>query len=251
VRRSIRNLQFAVLPGLLLILGGSALAQSVEEVRPLEPEHNQTVGVRPTFRLGIEGGDLYKMRFKIVLSQDDFETEAYVFDQMEEQNGWAFENWDRGYGAIYRTRRPIADGEYEWKVYAWNGVSWVEGDDVNRVYIDGVEPAEVELRMEKVRRGDRVSIRLVWDPVYVDLQGRSETVARYHVYRYTKKFPLYARMFEIGLTDDTVFEDDSDVFAGTSMLFYKVTAEDVAGNHPKIRIRHESEVQAERQGSRR
>jgi hypothetical protein len=227
---------------LTLLFGGApALAQFVEDVSPVEPENGQTVGPRPTFRIGIEGEDLYKMRFKIVLSQDDFETEAYVFDQMEEKNGWAFENWEGGYGAMYRTRKPIADGEYEWKVHAWNGLDWVAGDDTSWVNIDGVLPAEVSLMMEKVGQGEDAAVRIFWDPVYLDARGESEDVAQYHVYRFNRKRTVYVRMFEIGVTPDTYF-DDEGADEEPKIVFYRVTAEDLAGNHPTLRIRHESEV---------
>ncbi len=222
--------------GLCLGLASSAVhAQQVREVYPLAPEDGDTVGPRPHFRVEVDGSELYEMRFKIVLSQDDFDTEAYVFDQMQDPDGWAFENWDGAYGAIYMTRKPIADGEYDWKVFAWNGVDWVEGDDVYRVHIDGIEPEPVEIYLSRARGG---GVLIEWDPVFRDLRGDNEEIARYHVYRWTsRQVHMMMSMWEVGQTDGLEFVDESDAARSGSLLFYKVTAEDLAGNHARFELR--------------
>jgi hypothetical protein len=223
-----------------LVLGSVASAQVVNEVYPVGPEDRETVGPRAHFRVGVDGEDLYKIRFKIVLSQDDFETEAYVFDQLEDSNGWAFEDWDgpggdSAHGAIYMTRKPIADGEYDWKVFAWNGVNWVEGDDVYRVYIDGIRPEPVEIYLGHAGEG---AVWIEWDPVMRDIDGNHEDVSRYHVYRWTsKQVHMMMSMWEVGRTEELDYVDDSEQGRSGSLLFYKVTAEDLAGNHERFQLK--------------
>lgn len=211
------------------------LAQVVNDVYPLAPGDGETVGPRPHFRLTVDGEDLYQMRFRIVLSQDEFETEAYVFDQLEEPNGWAYENWDGAYGAIYMARKPIADGDYEWKVAAWNGVDWVQSRDVHRLRVDGIRPGDVEVYLSHAGDG---AVRLEWDPVFVDVEGNSENVARYHVYRWTNyKTPMMMSMWELAQTEGLEFVDDTELARSTSRLYYRVTAEDLAGNHERFKLR--------------
>ena len=207
-------------------------AQTVDDVFPLEPEDGSTVGTRPLLKIGVEGTDVPSMRFRIVLSQDAFDTESYVFNQQEEKNGWALLAYDGENGAVYYPRRPLEDGFYEWKVYAWNGVDWVEGETIYRLNVDGTPPAAVEnLRL---RAGENGAVRLDWDPVTIDREGRPEYVTRYHVYRYEKRTVFFnIRAFEIGVTEETRFVDDTPKALAAGLLFYKVTAEDAAGNHPR------------------
>ena len=67
-----------------------AHAQVVDDVFPMEPEDGATVGPRPVFRVGAIGRELIKMKFRIVVSQDDFDTEAYRFDWTEDAAGWVY-----------------------------------------------------------------------------------------------------------------------------------------------------------------
>jgi len=236
-----------------------ARAQVVNEVYPLSPEDGATVGMRPQFRVNVDGEDLYKMRFKIVLSQDDFDTETYVFDQLEDANGWAFENWEGAYGAIYMARKPIADGDYRWKVFAWNGVDWVASEDVYRVHVDGIPPEDVQVYLSHAGDG---AVRLEWDPVVLDVEGNSEVVARYHIYRWTNyRTPMMMSVWELAQTDQFEFVDDSELARSASRLYYRVTAEDLAGNQERFRLqvdpsgedvgeRHRR-LREERQGERR
>ena len=64
-------------------------------------------GAHPVFALayeGIEDDQLGRARFRIVLSEDRFRTEAYVFDQVEQRAGWLPGEPGR---MLYRPRRPI------------------------------------------------------------------------------------------------------------------------------------------------
>ncbi len=220
------------------LLAGPAAAQVVDDVYPLEPADGARVGARPIFRVGVDGNDLLKMKFKIVLSQDDFETEAYVLDQIENKNGWAFTGLagmgEDEPGAIHRTRQSLADGVYDWKVYAWNGLEWIEGDRVFRVQIDNTPPADVEgFRIGKDSRG---RIVLEWPPVTIDKNGQPEYVQRYHIYRYKNaRVYNYMRAFEIGTSEDTSFVDTTE--DSTPLVFYKIKAEDDAGNHERHKWR--------------
>lgn len=212
-----------------------AIAQTVEEIRPLEPEWRATVGPRPVFKIGVEGTDLVKMRFRLVLSTDDFDTEAYVFDQTEEPNGWAFTALMGETGAIFTPPRPLEDGRYQWRGDAWNGVDWVEGDEYSEVDIDSIPPAYVDgLEMEVEPGG--TGIKLSWDPVTTDQNGRPEYISKYRIYRYIRRsFFFVIRPFEIAVTDETRYVDRDEIALVTPLVFYKVNAEDEAGNEPDRR----------------
>lgn len=207
-----------------------AVAQVVDEVYPLAPPDGAVVGTRPRFAIGFKGTDLVKVLFKIELSRDGFETISHTFDWREDRNGWAHTPFDDVPGAIYVTRKPLPHGTYAWRVYAWNGVEWVRGKRVHTVMVDSVPPADVERLRVRVNR-DRKSVILEWDPVAVDREGGPERVSLYHVYRYEKRsFFFVIRPFEIGTTEITRFEDTDPRAFDSHMLFYKVTAEDEAGN---------------------
>lgn len=205
-------------------------AQSVEEVFPIEPEDGAVVGNRPRFRLGVEGSDILKMRFRIELSRDRFRSVDYNFDQIEDRNGWAFitSGFDQQ-GALFVIRSPLEGGVYEWKVYAWNGVSWVEGDEVHRLVVDTVPPARVEgLRLSLDRK--RKAVVLNWQPVLWDEQGNPEIVSSYHIYRYHRPSFSAFRVHEIAEVDDILFEDKTALEMGSSTIYYRISAEDEAGN---------------------
>lgn len=227
----------AFVAAVLLLAGGVAEAQVVDAVFPLEPDNGVTVGPRPIFRVGADGRDLVKMKFRIVLSQDDFDTEAYVFDWTEDAAGWVYTALGEEFGAMYRAQNPLADGEYEWRADAWNGVDWVVGEDTFWVTVDSIPPADVEgLDMSVVDDEDGLGIKLVWDPVSTDQEGAPEYVSRYHVYRYTRKtFFFVIRPFEIAVTDFPRYVDRDPVALDTPLVFYKITAEDAAGNEPERR----------------
>jgi hypothetical protein len=205
-------------------------------VYPLEPRSGATVGTRPRLRIGVDGADVLKMRFRIEMSRDGFDTVAYRFDQAEEPGGWAFvaTGFDEP-GALYMVRSPLEDGAYEWRTYAWNGVEWVEGRTVNRLIVDGVPPADVEgVRMHFDPR--RPAIVLEWDPVVTDRSGHPETVARYHVYRYYRRsFFFVIRAFHVAAVEGTYFEDTDPLALTSGLVFYKITAEDEAGNEAERR----------------
>jgi hypothetical protein len=221
---------------ILAISLGGAYAQTVEEVRPLEPKWRATVGPRPEFKIGVQGTDLIKMRFRLVLSQDDFDTELYVFDQIEEPNGWVFNALMGEAGALFTPPKPLADGRYQWRADAWNGVDWVEGEDYLEVDIDSTPPAYVDGLEMDVEPGG-TGIVLNWSPVTIDQNGRPEYVAKYHIYRYIRRsFFFVIRPFEIAVTEDTSFVDRSEIALTTPLVFYKVNAEDEAVNEPDRRF---------------
>jgi hypothetical protein len=177
---------------------------------------------------GIDGARLRQARFRIVLSEDGFRSAAYVFNQRERKAGWL--PGEPGC-VLYRPRRPLADGSYEWKVALWNGLGWDEGRDTRRLRIDTVPPADVEgLVMERDESGG--ALRLSWDPVFLDREGRAEFVARYHVYRYVAGPPYpVVRALRAASTPAHSWTDEDD--AGPARLvLYRVTAEDEAGNEP-------------------
>ncbi len=222
----------AVLVGVFLSF---AHAQTVDRVFPLDPPSGATVGTRPYLKVGFEGTDLAKTRFRIELSQDSFDTIEHTFDQLADGNGWAYTALGGESGALYMVRKPLEDGEYQWRVAAWNGVDWVPGKDDAWFRVDGVPPADVtgiDMRIDD----DAKSVHLAWDPVTVDRNGRPETVVRYHIYRYAKKSMFFViRPFRLATVESTEFEDKDRLALESPILFYKITAEDAAGNEPERR----------------
>jgi hypothetical protein len=207
-----------------------AHGQVVDRVFPVDPPNGGSAGMRPILKIGVKGSELGKMKFRIVLSQDDFETAAYTFDQQKEAAGWAYTALGGESGAIYRVKEALKPGKYAWKVWAWNGVEWVPGKDVFVFTVDNVPPAEVEgIRMSFDR--DRGAIVLDWSPVVQDRDGRPERVAKYNVYRYERKNTFFViRPYWIGETESTHFEDKDKKVPNSPILFYRITAVDEAGN---------------------
>jgi hypothetical protein len=228
-RRSVTTLLLAFLAT------GSAAAQYVEDVFPYEPDDRAVVGPKPMLRVGVEGSDVRKMRFRIELSRDEFDTIAYTFDQMEERARWGYivAGFEGPPGARFLVAEPLDNGEYEWRASAWNGVEWIEGKTTHRLTVDAVPPADVD-RLSMSVDPDDGSVTLQWDPVTLDRNGQPEYVARYHVYRYKlRSFFFVIRPFRIATVEGTSFVDHDPGAAATPLLFYKVTAEDAAGNEPE------------------
>jgi hypothetical protein len=152
---------------------------------------------------------------------------SYTFDQREEPAGWLWGDEGR---ILYRPAVPLEDGTYHWRIGAWNGVEWVDGAGAAKLRIDATPPADVEeLTVHEDPTGGRVILE--WLPVGLDRRGRPEYVARYHVYRYTTgPFPPLVRAHELGSTPEPRFVDDRPL--EVPILFYRVTAEDEAGNEP-------------------
>ena len=167
------------------------------------------------------------------MTRDAWKTIAYTFDQLADAAGWAVTALhDQTPGAVYSPRQPLAGGDYEWRVATWDGLSWKESADVFRLQIDDVPPDDVDgVRM--TRDAGTGCVRLTWLPVLVDREGRTERVAMYHVYRYAAKGPTHPiRPFEAGEATGLAFEDCDGASVGKSVLFYRVVAEDEAGNIP-------------------
>lgn len=230
--RALRVLFLSCLSALPAAIAG---AQTVESVFPLEPRDRATVGRKPYLKIGVEGTDLPKMRFRIELSRDDFRTVSHTFDQLAESNGWAFTALGGEAGALYMTRQPLENGPHWWRVSAWNGVDWVPGNEVRRFDVDAIPPADVTgIDMRVDHEGKSVHLR--WDPVTTDRDGRPETVTQYHIYRYAKKTMFFViRPYRIATVDRTWFEDRDREALESPILFYKITAEDEAGNEPDRR----------------
>jgi hypothetical protein len=198
-------------------------------VFPLDPPHGTVTGANPVFQVGYSGiqeRDLRAARFRIVLSDDHFRSNAYVFDQRDRRSGWIPGEPGR---MVYRPRRPLRDGDYQWRVAVWNGVSWEEGQQTFNLRIDTVPPAPVEGLLLQLEPADG-AVRLTWDPVALDSEGGSEFVARYHVYRYTTGPPYpVAVPLRRGSTPVPGWTDDA-VPPTSRLVLYRVTAEDEAGN---------------------
>jgi hypothetical protein len=207
--------------------------QQPKAVSPEAPPDGASVGTKPRFVIRVEGGDVEKLKFRIELSRDDFKTTAYTFDGLKDDNGWAVTALaDQGAGAVYFSPKPLAGGGYLWRVASWDGLSWMDGDRRFRIQIDDVPPADVDgVRMTRNPEGSCVRIR--WEPVTTDRDGGPERIAQYHVYRYTARGSTQPiRLFEAGRTAELEFEDCDAAALNKPILFYRIVAEDQAGNIP-------------------
>jgi len=229
----VTRFRLAALAGAALVLAlrpAGAQGQPTT-LMPESPRDGASVGKKPRFQIRAAGVDVEKLRFKIELSADAFRTVAYTFDQLQEPNGWAYTLLDdTSPGAAYFTRLPIQGGDYTWRVASWDGLSWKTSTDAFHVRIDDVPPAEVEgVLMWRDARTE--CVRIHWRAVTTDRDGREERIAVYHVYRYASKGPTQPiRPFEVGTTSSLEF-DDCDLEVGKKpILFYRVVAEDEAGN---------------------
>jgi len=207
-----------------------AAAQESIEVFPSEPADDAVVQARPIFHVGYAGLDdaeLRKARFRITLESRSDDGVSFSFDQRKRRSGWAAGSPGQ---MIYRPRRPLPDGRYEWEVAAWDGTSWQTGGRRFRLRVDSVPPAPVENLTVRYDSG-RSEVELGWDPVAVDVDGAAEYVARYHVYRYPRadRTPR-VEPFEVAETELTHVTLAIDTTEDEKLWFYRVTAEDMAGN---------------------
>lgn len=210
-------------------LAATALpAQSIDRVHPLDPVDGAIVGARPVFRLAYDVSgedDPREMRFRITLAPADPDGDPHEFDQKRRGRGWMF--GDEG-TVLYRPRKPLSDGLYRFEAWAWNGVEWIGGDRSHEIRIDTVPPADVDGVRVRVDP-ERNEVTIDWDPVSLDREGRPEYVARYHVYRYERRGIFRGfRTAEIGVVVGPRFVDREPPEAKAT--YYKVTAEDEAGN---------------------
>jgi hypothetical protein len=199
-------------------------------VSPVFPGDGDVVGPRTVFEIGYEVlGDPppRRLRFRIRLEPVGDRGTAEVFDQRRRPSGWLVGEPGR---VLYRPRRDLADGEYRWETAAWNGVNWVVSRQRPTFRVDSVPPADVEdLRLEFDRSAGRALLE--WPPVTSDREGRPEFVARYHVYRYEERGPFRrVRPHEVAVVEQPTYVDTDAALRDVRILFYRVTAEDEAGN---------------------
>jgi hypothetical protein len=78
---------------------------------------------------------------------------------------------------------------------------------------------------------ERGLVELEWDPVAEDVEGRAEYVARYHVYRYPRadRTPNL-EPYEVAETEQSRLTLPLESPEDEKIWFYRVTAEDLAGN---------------------
>jgi hypothetical protein len=210
----------------------------VVRIRPIAPEDGASVAARPIFEVEWEEPspdeetDPRRLELRITLDERGGAGRRMEFDQRRQKRGWLAGDPGR---MIYRPLRPIPDGLYQWRAWVWNGIEWIAGERAHELRIDSVPPAEVDgLGLE--RQSADGSIVLTWKPVALDRNGRPEYVLRYHVYRYDeRRIFRTVRAHEIGTTELPRFVDRTKPAAGEHVLFYRVTAEDEAGNEPERR----------------
>ena len=206
------------------------MAQQRQEVHPQRPADDAVVQARPLFQLtytGLDDAALREARFRIIVRPGADDGETYTFDQRRARSGWA--PGEPG-TILYRPRHPLSDGRYEWEVALWDGTGWRISDRRFRVRVDSVPPAPVE-NLTVHRDRERGLVELEWDPVALDVEGRAEYVARYHVYRYPRadRTPTL-EPYEVAETEQTRVTLPLESPEDEKIWFYRVTAEDLAGN---------------------
>jgi len=217
----------------LALLGWPAAADgptaAVQKVAPAGPADGAVVGSRPLFEVGyVAAGDPHPrgLRFRIRLERvGGGAGAAIIFDQRRRPSGWIVGEPGR---VLYRPVRPLSDGDYRWEPAAWNGVEWLASGRPFAMRVDSVPPAAVSgLRIARLDQ----SVVLEWDPVTTDRDGRPEYVARYHVHRSEEGGGFNrSRQHEIGVVEVLRFVDEGPESSSPRILFYRVTAEDEAGN---------------------
>jgi hypothetical protein len=224
------------LPAIVLsfCVAGTTVAQPLpDRVVPVEPLDGAVVSGQPIFQIRYEGSDAIHAKdlfFRIALEAVDGSARDSSFDQRESDRGWL-----AGIPGtvIFRPREPLEDGRYRWQASYWDGVRWAGAVPAREFRVDRVPPADVG-KLRVAFDPVRGQVRLAWDPVGLDREGRAEFVARYHVYRYERLAPFpVAKLYEIGTSEAPFFVDLNPGPVG--LLLYKVTAEDRAGNEPGAR----------------
>lgn len=214
-----------VLLGTLLMAGTAAQIPD-----PLEPADGAVTGPRPVFKLSLAAADVApgnatRLMIEIAPVRDRAAAERY--ERPAGGSGWL--PGEDG-TVLFRPPRPLPDGEYTWIVARWNGVNWDESGIRRRLRVDSIAPADVE-GLDIRRDLQRKTVRISWRPVTLDRQGGSEFVARYHVYRFpTASSTPQARPYLVASTEATSLTLPVEEADEIPLWFYRVTAEDLAGN---------------------
>lgn len=204
-------------------------APSFEKLRAVGPPDGAVVPSRPVFQVAFDGvrpREARRMRFLLELVPADPDEAAYVYDQRRRRSGWLVTSDGT---AVFRPPRRVADGEYSWRFAAWNGVDWVPAAEHRALRVDTVPPAPVEgIRLSHDL--DAGTVALAWKPVVLDENGAAEFVTGYHIYRYAEDPDLpHVRAFEVGFVEVPSFTDRPPEGAD-AILYYRIAAEDEAGN---------------------
>lgn len=201
----------------------------VEHAAAVFPGEGDAVGSRPLFRIAYAPPDLAarEIELRIALSGEGL---PRLLSTERRGDG----DWLPGEAGLvlFRPRRALRDGVYDWRVERWDGVAWrPEEDGPRRFRVDTVAPAAVEgLRVEPLAP-PRDGVRLAWNPVGQDEAGGPEWVARYRVYRFVHAPQRRAAALdEIGTTVEPWFVDEPQPGGDNDRVFYRVVAEDAAGN---------------------
>ena len=231
--------RFLIATSIILFISCPAFSQTIEKVKLVEPASGQISANKPVFKILVEGDDLGpSIKYKLELSSDNFETIYRSFEQVNDRKGWvnhelysddASEITEKG--ALYRVQEALPDGVYQWKAAAYDGMTYHDSDSTSTFIVDSVPPADVSGLMLVFDHKTGMT-HLFWNPVLMDINGRSENVDHYNIYRYEKRsFFFIIRVFFIGSSERESFIDkDINKNSLGRVLFYKVVAVDKAGN---------------------
>jgi WD40 repeat protein/subtilase family serine protease len=92
----------------------------------LFPADSATLDALPTFQLKATDQDINPLRFKIELSQDNFQTVAKTYDGVQSIIGWNKASYanDETATFVVPIDDPISAGSYQWRAFAFDGRDW-------------------------------------------------------------------------------------------------------------------------------
>lgn len=223
-----------------MLLGFASASLAFEREKPARPTPGESVNARVQFFIAAEGEPDTESRYRIEIGNEDFDTILYSFDQMNDPKGWSMGvvseiegvseeelAWWRG--IFFHPPKPLADGDYYWRVLKHDGMEYEELDGEIPFRVDTVPPGPVQGLTAQWKEDGSVEMR--WRQVSVDIEGKPEAVAGYRIYRYTTRH--YFRVRDKILVGEVVGSRFTDAYAGEDpdvLSFYQVTAVDEAGN---------------------
>jgi hypothetical protein len=110
------------------------------------PSHNQFVTtMTPTFSFRSYEADPDNLKFKIQLSDDNFNTIFGNFSQVDNQTGWSSQSYTSNQIATYLIQedQALENGRtYQWRALAWDGRDWSEPSVIWWFTVDTTPPVK-------------------------------------------------------------------------------------------------------------
>ncbi len=108
----------------------------------LSPADNATLDALPTFQLKATDQDINPLKFKIELSQNNFQTVAKTYDGTQSVNGWNKASYANDETATFTVPidDPISAGSYQWRASAFDGRDWSGVSETRSFTLQLVQP---------------------------------------------------------------------------------------------------------------